>query len=61
MLEKEVNNMDENKNKPPCKHLKCQFYDKEKETCTIKNVQEFSKKDCNSCTDFIVHEKLIMF
>ena len=53
--------MDEKREKPMCKHMKCQFYDKDKDACIIKNVQEFNKKDCDNCTDFIVHEKLVMF
>ena len=43
------------------KCIKCQFYCKVDDTCTIKNVQEFSKKDYENCTDYMINEKLIMF
>ena len=43
------------------KCIKCQFYDQKKNDCSIKNVHEFSKEDYENCTDFIVHEKLVMF
>lgn len=44
---------------PLCK--KCQFYIKESDACKVKNVGKCSEKDINSCTDFLISEKLVHF
>lgn len=43
------------------KCIKCQFYDKINDSCPIKNIAQYDKKDVENCTDFIVRENLVMF
>ena len=44
---------------PLCK--KCEFYIKESDTCKVKKEEKCSEKDINTCTDFLISDKLINF
>ena len=46
------------------KCLKCQFYDKNKDFCTEKSIENVSKQvntDFSQCGDYLVNDKLVMF
>lgn len=43
------------------KCLICQYYDRENDTCKIKSPTEYANQDHSQCTDYLVHDKLIMF
>ena len=40
---------------------KCQFYIKESDTCKVREGEKCGEKDINSCTDFLISEKLVYF
>ena len=49
-----------------CNHkcVTCQHYDKSNDFCKEKEIENCSKRvdtDFSTCTDYIIHEKLIMF
>ena len=44
--------------------IKCQFYDKDKDFCTEKSIENVSKQvntDFSQCGDYLVNDKLVMF
>lgn len=46
------------------KCLKCQFYDKDKDFCTEKSIENCTKQantDFAQCSDYLVKESLVMF
>ena len=53
--------MDNNEKKSESKCIKCQFFDKTNDSCPIKIIAQYDKKDVENCTDFIVRENLVMF
>ena len=56
--------MSENEKKKADKCSQCHFYNKEKNYCKVKSTKEFrdySMKDKDNCTDFLIKEKLVMF
>jgi hypothetical protein len=44
-----------------CKCSQCQFFNKENDSCEMKNIKDFSKNEITECDDFLVKDKLIMF
>lgn len=46
------------------KCVKCQFYDKHKDFCTEKEIEDCSKQistDFAQCSEFLVSDRLVMF
>ena len=45
------------------KCLKCQFYDKNKDFCTEKEIENCTKvnTDFSQCSDYLVKDSLVMF
>ena len=48
-----------NKDEFVCK--KCEFYNKESDSCILKDVKNCSKEGIKECTDYLVNNKLIYF
>ena len=51
-------------NKFAVKCIKCQFYDKHKDFCTEKEIENCSKQvntDFAQCSDYLVKDSLVMF
>ena len=52
---------DKKNKKATCKCRQCQFFDKQTNSCEVRNIKNFNKKDITECDDFLANEKLIMF
>lgn len=39
----------------------CEFYDREKKICEIKDIKSLSKQEIKECKDFLVRDELVYY